>query len=45
MIATALTTRLSRPRYLVGVDARLLSGAAFVPTQVRDFVTRRVLGL
>lgn len=45
VIATALTTRLSRPRYLVGVDARLLSGAAFVPTQVRDFVTRRVLGL
>jgi NAD(P)-dependent dehydrogenase (short-subunit alcohol dehydrogenase family) len=46
VVATALTSRRPRSRYLVGVDAVVtaLAGQA-VPTVVRDRVTRRVLGL
>jgi NAD(P)-dependent dehydrogenase (short-subunit alcohol dehydrogenase family) len=44
VIATALTTRLPRARYMVGADARaLLLADTLTPTPVKDFVLR--LGL
>jgi len=46
VIARALTSRLPRPRYLVGVDAQATAIAArFVPTEVVDRVSRLTLGL
>jgi NAD(P)-dependent dehydrogenase (short-subunit alcohol dehydrogenase family) len=46
VIATALTTRLPRARYLVGADARaLLLADTFTPTAVKDFFLRRGLNL
>ncbi|HUR76928.1 MAG TPA: SDR family NAD(P)-dependent oxidoreductase [Acidimicrobiales bacterium] len=44
VIATALTTRLPRPRYMVGLDARaLLLADTLTPTPVKDLMLR--LGL
>jgi NAD(P)-dependent dehydrogenase (short-subunit alcohol dehydrogenase family) len=46
VIANALTTRLPRSRYLVGVDAKLLAvNAAVMPTPLRDLAIRLGLGL
>ncbi len=46
VIATALTTRLPRPRYLVGLDARALFVAdALTPTPIKDLMLRLGLGL
>lgn len=46
VIATALTTRLPRPRYMVGLDARaLLVADTLTPTPVKDFMLRLGLGL
>ena len=46
VVGRAMTAFLPRARYLVGCDARLLLLAErFVPTVVRDRVTRLVLGL
>jgi NAD(P)-dependent dehydrogenase (short-subunit alcohol dehydrogenase family) len=46
VIATALTTRLPRARYLVGLDARALFVAEqLTPTVVKDFMLRFGLGL
>lgn len=46
IIATALTTRLPRARYLVGADAQALALVErLTPTSVKDRVTRLVLGL
>jgi NAD(P)-dependent dehydrogenase (short-subunit alcohol dehydrogenase family) len=46
VIATALTTRLPRARYLVGADARaLLLADTFTPTAIKDFFLRRSLDL
>lgn len=45
-IATALTTRLPRARYLVGIDAQALNLVQqLAPTVVKDRVTRAMLGL
>ncbi|HVV38196.1 MAG TPA: SDR family NAD(P)-dependent oxidoreductase [Acidimicrobiales bacterium] len=45
-IATALTTRLPRARYLVGADARaLLLADTLTPTPIKDFFLRRGLDL
>jgi NAD(P)-dependent dehydrogenase (short-subunit alcohol dehydrogenase family) len=44
-IGSALTTSYPRARYLVGVDARIEALSSFLPTIVRDNVTRRTLGL
>lgn len=46
VIATALTTRLPRPRYMVGLDARaLLVADTLTPTPVKDLMMRLGLGL
>jgi NAD(P)-dependent dehydrogenase (short-subunit alcohol dehydrogenase family) len=46
VIAGALTTRLPRDRYLVGLDAQAIRlGDRLTPTLVRDRVLRAVLGL
>jgi NAD(P)-dependent dehydrogenase (short-subunit alcohol dehydrogenase family) len=46
VIATALTTRLPRARYLVGADARaLLLADTLTPTPIKDFFMRRGLNL
>ncbi|MEY2399632.1 MAG: hypothetical protein QOJ00_2806 [Actinomycetota bacterium] len=46
VIATALTTRLPRPRYMVGLDARaLLVANTLTPTPVKDLMMRLGLGL
>jgi NAD(P)-dependent dehydrogenase (short-subunit alcohol dehydrogenase family) len=46
VIATALTSRLPRPRYLVGYDAMAMATIeCMVPTMVRDRITRLALGL
>lgn len=46
VIATALTTRLPRPRYLVGLDARALFVAdTLTPTPIKDLMLRLGLGL
>jgi NAD(P)-dependent dehydrogenase (short-subunit alcohol dehydrogenase family) len=46
VIATALTTRLPRARYLVGADARaLLLADTLTPTAIKDFFMRRGLNL
>jgi len=46
VIASALTSRSPRPRYLVGVDAQAIARAQpWMPTVVRDRVTRLLLGL
>jgi len=46
VVGRAMTAFLPRARYLVGCDAQLLLLAErFVPTVVRDRVTRLVLGL
>ncbi|HEY2429220.1 MAG TPA: SDR family oxidoreductase [Acidimicrobiales bacterium] len=46
VIGTALTARNPRPRYLVGRDAQAIAlGQPWVPTAVRDRVTRLFLGL
>jgi short-subunit dehydrogenase len=42
----ALMSRQPRPRYLIGIDAQLMTlTQRMVPTRVRDFVTRRTIGL
>jgi len=46
VIANALTTRLPRSRYLVGVDAKLLAvNQAITPTPLRDLAIRLGLGI
>jgi hypothetical protein len=46
IIATAVSTRHPRPRYLVGMDARaLVAMDRFTPTALKDRVTRIALGL
>ena len=46
VVANVLTGRWTRPRYLMGVDARAMAAfARLTPTQVRDRVTRLILGL
>jgi short-subunit dehydrogenase len=45
VIGGALTSRFPRPRYLVGLDARLYAAANIVPTPLRDEITRRIIGL
>lgn len=46
VIATALTTRLPRPRYLVGLDARAIFVAdQLTPTPIKDFMLRLGLGI
>jgi NAD(P)-dependent dehydrogenase (short-subunit alcohol dehydrogenase family) len=46
VIATAVSTRHPRPRYLVGMDARaLVAMDRFTPTALKDRVTRIALGL
>ena len=46
VIATSLTTRSPRPRYLVGMDAQAIARSQpLLPTVVRDRVTRLFLGL
>lgn len=45
VIATALTTRMPRARYLVGADAQAFALVNHAPTFVKDRVTRFVLGL
>jgi NAD(P)-dependent dehydrogenase (short-subunit alcohol dehydrogenase family) len=45
VIANALTTPYPRSRYLVGIDARFEAMSSWLPTVVRDQVTRRALGL
>ena len=45
-IATALTTRWPRPRYLVGYDAQALAvWSSLTPTQIKDRVVRLVMSL
>jgi hypothetical protein len=45
-IATALTTRWPRPRYLVGYDAQALAvWSSLTPTQIKDRVVRLVMNL
>jgi NAD(P)-dependent dehydrogenase (short-subunit alcohol dehydrogenase family) len=42
----ALTARSPRTRYLVGTDARIYGGLAWIcPDRVVDFITRKVMGL
>ena len=46
VVGTALTTRIPRPRYMVGLDARaLLLADTFTPTPIKDIVMRLGLGL
>jgi len=46
VISTALTAAAPRARYLVGIDAQAIAiGQSWVPTTVRDRVTRILLGL
>jgi NAD(P)-dependent dehydrogenase (short-subunit alcohol dehydrogenase family) len=46
VIATAISTRHPRPRYLVGMDARALAAMdRFTPTPLKDRITRIALGL
>ena len=46
VIAQALTSRIPRPRYLVGYDAVAMAAMErVVPTMVRDRITRLALGL
>jgi NAD(P)-dependent dehydrogenase (short-subunit alcohol dehydrogenase family) len=45
VVAGALTSRFPRPRYLVGLDARLYAVGNMVPTPLRDEIVRRVMGL
>ena len=46
VIATALTTRLPRTRYLVGLDARAMFVAdQLTPTPIKDFMLRLGLGI
>lgn len=46
VIASALTTRLPRARYLVGLDAQLANVAyTFTPTFIKDRVTRLGVGI
>jgi NAD(P)-dependent dehydrogenase (short-subunit alcohol dehydrogenase family) len=46
VIASALTARFPRPRYLVGYDAQALAlWSSFTPTRVKDEIVRRTLGL
>jgi len=46
VIATAMTTRMPRTRYLVGPDAQAAALAArFIPTSVKDLAARLTLGL
>ena len=45
-IATVISTRHPRPRYLVGMDARALATMdRFTPTALKDRITRIALGL
>lgn len=45
-IVTAVTTRVPRPRYLVGADARTAAVAgALIPDLIRDRISRFTLGL
>jgi len=45
-IATSLTTRWPRPRYLVGYDAQALAlWSSLTPTQVKDRIVRLVMSL
>src|SRR5437764_10387501 len=46
VIASAMTSRIPRPRYLVGYDAMAMAAMErVVPTMVRDRITRLALGL
>ena len=46
VIASALSSRSPRPRYLVGIDAQAIAlSQPLLPTAVRDRVTRLLLGL
>jgi NAD(P)-dependent dehydrogenase (short-subunit alcohol dehydrogenase family) len=46
VIGSALTSRSPRARYVVGLDAQaIVRGQPFVPTAIRDRVTRLILGL
>lgn len=46
VIASAITSRVPRPRYLVGYDAMSMAAVQrLVPTMVRDRLTRLTLGL
>ncbi len=46
VIASALTTRLPRTRYLVGYDAQALAlWSSLTPTQVKDRIVRLVMSL
>ena len=45
-IGNALTSRSPRARYLVGPDAQAVAVAQpFIPTRLRDRITRLVVGL
>ena len=44
VIATAITSRRPRGRYLVGTDAHLQALIAAAPTRTSDWVTRRLVG-
>ncbi len=45
-ISTALTSRFTRPRYLVGYDAQALAfWSALTPTQMKDRIVRLVMSL
>jgi NAD(P)-dependent dehydrogenase (short-subunit alcohol dehydrogenase family) len=46
VIATAVTTRFTRPRYLVGYDAQALAlWSSLTPTQVKDRIVRAIMAL
>ena len=46
VITKALSARMPRPRYLIGVDAQLMAlGDRVTPTRVKDALTRLTLGL
>jgi hypothetical protein len=46
VIASALTSRLPRARYLVGLDAQLANAAyQLTPTFIKDRVTRLGVGI
>src|SRR4051794_6395241 len=46
LVAQVLSARLPRARYLVGMDAvGIAASDRFTPTAVKDFMTRRALGL
>jgi len=46
VIASALASRRPRARYLVGYDAQMLAAwSRFTPTEVKDRVTRMIVGL